>query len=232
VISSKDPTSGSSASTWLSVSDDLLWGFNHALSNRLAAITSIARILEYSDTGLDPLLAALNSEIGTLEETLKLLRLVPRDSHAYPEPVLPEDLVPQALRLHGLRSDASDLEFETTVEGEPQPVWIRPGSLAHAILIALAAVSRDALAAGDRRVRVRVTTTEDLVTIAVLALAAHGGDSAVPDREREAVNELAAEGGGSCVSIDDAGGERGVEIRLPTLIAVRRREREEATSGG
>jgi hypothetical protein len=56
-----DPTDSLTSPTeaWLSVCDDLLWAFNHALSNRLAALTSITRILEYSDTGLDPLLSAL-----------------------------------------------------------------------------------------------------------------------------------------------------------------------------
>ena len=39
--------------TWLNVSDSLLHGVNHALSNRLAALGAVARILEHSDAARD-----------------------------------------------------------------------------------------------------------------------------------------------------------------------------------
>ncbi len=227
------PISRSATDAWLSVSDDLLWGFNHALSNRLAAITSIARILEYSDTGLDSLLSALSGEITSLEDTLKLLRLVPRDPRAPAEPVLLEDLVPEVVRLHELRTDVADLGFETDFEGEPQPVWIQPGRLAHTLLIGLATASRVAIAVGNRVVLVRVRATGDVVSIEVVAKGHDQGarlGGLMTDFESQAMGELIADAGGE---FDEVGGggeeeERGVAIRLPTLVAVRARERDRA----
>src|SRR5690606_34198322 len=174
------------------------------------------------DTGLESLLSALSREISSLEETLKLLRLVPRDAHATAEPVILDDLVPEVVRLHGLRTDVADLAFETDFEGEPQPVWIQPGRLAHVILIALTMVTRAATAAGSRVVTIRVRATEDVASIEVVP--GRNGDGAPPgglatDLETEAVRRLLVDAGGEFGEMSGGGAEqRGVVIALPTLI--------------
>lgn len=224
---SEDPLADAGTDAWLTVSDDLLWGFNHALSNRLAAISSITRILEYSDTGLDPLLSALSDEIATLEETLKMLRLVPRSPRSTAEPVLLNELVPEVVRLHDVRSDSTDSRVESRFDEGLQPVWVHPDRLSHALLIVLAAVSRRASRSGARVIAVSAGSGEEVATI-------HFSIPSSPEplsldvwfapAEIAMVGRLVGEGGGD---FRDAGSERpGVEIRLPTLLAVRKRERD------
>jgi hypothetical protein len=222
----EDPIADTGIDAWLAVSDDLLWGFNHALSNRLAAISSITRILEYSDTGLDPLLAALSEEIETLERTLKLLRLVPRSPRSTAEPVLLNELVPEVVRLHGVRSDATDLRMETYFDDGLQPVWVDPARLSHALLIVFAAVSRFAYRSGERAIAVRAGSTAELATIGFTTPSGVGAPSlsaSFDPAEVAMVRRLIAEGGGE---LRDAESDPpGVELRLPTLLAVRERER-------
>jgi hypothetical protein len=227
VESFEDPITDTDGDAWLSVSDDLLWGFNHALSNRLAAIASITRILEYSDTGLDPLLAALSDEVVTLEGTLKLLRLLPRSTRSVAEPVLLNELIPEVLRLHGIRADASDLRVEVLHDEGLQPVWIDSARLAHALLIVLAVVTRTAVVRREGVITVHARSTTELATIVF----------AVPDdpppalwttfraAEVERVRRLVADAGGEFVEGDGEDPRGSVMIRLPTLLAVRARER-------
>lgn len=223
----EDPLANAGTDAWLTVSDDLLWGFNHALSNRLAAISSITRILEYSDTGLDPLLSALSDEIVTLEETLKLLRLVPRSPRSTAEPVLLNELVPEVVRLHGVRSDSTDLRVESRFDEGLQPVWVHPARLSHALLIVLAAVSRHASRPGARVISVSAGSGEEVATIHFTIPSSPEPlslDASFAPAEIAMIGRLVGEGGGD---FRDAGSERpGVEIRIPTLLAVRKRERE------
>lgn len=218
------------ASVWLSVSDDLLWGFNHELSNRLAAITSIAKILEHSDTGLDPLLSVLTGEIQTLENTLDLLRLIPRNPDGVPEPLLLEDIIPEAVRLSEMRGDFRDFGYETAFEGDAQPVWMEYASLVHALLISLGTVSRATREAGGGRVVIRVDSAPERVIVRVRP-AGVAGESSTPGehvatREVELGRSLVVPYGG-CFDVEEKG--EGVRLELPTLLAVREaRER----SGG
>jgi hypothetical protein len=226
---SDDHLGESASNVWLAVCDDLLWGFNHALSNRLAAITSITRILEYSDTGLEPLLSALSDEIVTLERTLNLLRLVPRNPNGTEEPVILDDLLPEVLRLHQVRGDLLDLVFDLKFEGEAQPVWLEPARLTHALLVALGTFSRAAMAAGDKSVEVRVSSSESAV---VIELRAHGqgvanrssGTIFTPDEAGLMRLLIGGAGGNLEEGADDRG--RFIVLRLPTLLAVRERERD------
>jgi len=234
VNSSRPPTAEHPSTAWLSVSDELLWGFNHALSNRLAAITSITRILEYSDTGLDPLLTALSEEISTLERTLDLLRLVPRNPDGMAEPGRIEDILPNAVRLHQLRGDVRELEIAMHFEEESQPIRAEPASLTHALLTALACVSRSANAIGAQSITLGVQSTESRVVV-VFQIA--GGDAISFDQEictpaeADLIKGLIGPDGG-VLRQAFGGASDGVvagahlEIDLPSLLATRQREAE------
>ncbi len=222
-----DQQTGGATNAWLAVCDDLLWGFNHALSNRLAAITSITRILEYSDTGLEPLLSALSDEIVTLERTLNLLRLVPRNPHGMEEPVILSDLLPDVLRLHQVRGEVNELTFDLHFNGETQPVWLEPARLTHALLLAFGAVSRAAKAVGATSVHTHVGSTDAAVMIEIGSAAGDGRVATgefFTDGEAEMMRMLMGESGGEFEEGNGDGGSHLV-LRLPTLLAVRQRER-------
>jgi hypothetical protein len=225
------PAPPSPAEVWLSVCNDLLWGFNHALSNRLAALTSIVRILEHSDTGLDPLLGVLSEEIGNLERTLSLLRLLPQNPAEAPEAVLLQDLIPPLLELHRLQNDGRDLEFDLDLDSTTFPVWVEPSALSHAILLLLAATSRAARRAGSTAVSIRYHGNERSVALAIATLPSEGNgelgeDSWMPIDTR-VVERLLDPTGGELVKEYGAGDPREgarFELRLPTLLEVRERE--------
>lgn len=216
------------ADVWLTVCDELLWGFNHSLSNRVAAITSISRILDHSDTGLDPLLSALTGEIDTLERMLSLLRLIPRDRDGSPEPVLVEDLLPDVLRLHELRGGACG--FDVQKSGDPQPVWMARASLIHALVLALGAAGRAARDGSVGGIRVDSSEEKVMVEIASSVAAAHGapvGSSALSEGERTLLGVLIGDAGGEVAEgKGEATGRWELRLGLPTLIAVRSRERD------
>jgi C4-dicarboxylate-specific signal transduction histidine kinase len=213
----------------LTVSDDLLWGFSHALSNRLAAISSITKIIEYSDTGLDPLLSALSDEISTLDRTLALLRLIPRNPDGTPEPVNLSELLPELLEVHRLRGEMREFRVTLREDGEALPVWAEPARLGHALLLLLDAVTRSARPTGDQELDVALTGDE---VYAIVRLELRGADGGAGNEgkplspvETGVVRELLEESGGElCADGDSVDGGFRFEVRIPTLPEVRRRE--------
>jgi hypothetical protein len=207
----------SPAEAWLGVSDELLAAANHALSNRLAALISLVRVLEYGDAAANPLLAVLQQEVDRLEQTTGLLRLLPRDAYDQPEPVLLADVLPSVLALHRLRGDAREIEFEVRESADPAPAWVSPGLLSHALLMTLDAATRVALRAAAASVEIASTGSDEHVGVVVEL-----PDGAKLDEAESALlasaEALLRQAGGELVS-----GAR-IEVRLPTLAAARRRE--------
>jgi hypothetical protein len=226
------PAATGAGDAWLSVCDELLWGFNHALSNRLAALTSLVRILEHSDTGLEPLLTVLSGEIGTLDRTLALLRLLPRNLDELAEPVRLQDVLPAVLELHRLQSDAREVEFLLDADEHCLPAWIQPSRLTHALLLLLARVSRATRQAEPTQAMIRCSGDDDEVRVVVDAAGARPDPAS---RERDgvlaAIEGLVGHAGGEVREARIGGAAVGGlrwELRLPSLLAVRRRERSAA----
>ncbi|CAN5677517.1 hypothetical protein BH23GEM3_BH23GEM3_05200 [soil metagenome] len=222
------------ADAWLGVSDDLLWGINHALSNRLAAVAAVVRILQFSDTGLDPLFSVLGQEITNLEKTIALLRLLPRNPDEQPEPVHLTDTLTSVLALHRLQSDGRDLEYEVDAAPDVLPVWIEPSTLAHALLLLLSSAARIAERAGNTSISVTCRGDEDWATLAIESPPPQPGAGEAEESEWDdswkpvdaRVVEVLLEGAGGELMESRFAGDpaRGVcyRMRLPTLLAVRR----------
>jgi hypothetical protein len=217
------------AEAWLGVSDELLWGFNHALSNRLAAISSVTKILEYSDTGADPLLDVLSEEIATLEGMLGLLRLLPRNPDGIAEPIRLEDILPQIIGLHRLRGDVRELEFPLETEADLPPVVAEPAVLSHALLLVLGPVSRFAQEGGAAGVMVRARGVPERAEVVFESLSDPDADrplSRTDETELAAAERLLTTIGGSIGLSDEEKGRPRVgriEVLLPTLQAIRTR---------
>jgi signal transduction histidine kinase len=213
------------AEAWLGVADELLAAVNHALSNRVAALISLARVLEYGDAAGNPLLVVLQQEVERLEQTTRLLRLLPREAHDQPEPVRLADVLPDVLALHRLRSDARDVKFEVRESSDPAPAWVSPGLLSHALLMVLDAATRASLRATAASVPVTVYGDADIVAV-VVELPAEAGLAAEETTLLASVGEMLRQAGGELAAgVPNAGaGPARIEVRLPTLAAVRKRE--------
>jgi hypothetical protein len=209
---------------WLATLERLQRGLNHAMSNRIASLASVISILEPGDVEL---VRQLGDEMTRLERLLALLRLLPRPSEPRAEPVQVADFAHDVGTLLAHHPGLRDERLVTTGLEAAPPVRCRLHALQHALLLLL----EEAGLAG-----------------APLALAAHGTDAALTLTVGAAAGTQAADEALPGIARDDAGraaqallaadealvwtaGEGpawGAWIRLPTLLALRARERARA----
>lgn len=203
---------------WRAVSDELIAGIHHALNNRVGALAAVAQVLQGEMPPGHPLRAALAHEVERLQDTVKSLTLLPARGGAA-EPIQLGELFPALLALfelhHGMR------DTECVVDGAPDvlPLYAEPPLLAHVLLTLMVAAGRAARAGGGR-VRVRYGGDTEWVEIGV---AAEGGGEPDTPMDAAAVRPWAERMGGELRAGPDASG---FVLRLPTLLEVRRRERE------
>lgn len=204
---------------WLSVHDDLLRGLTHALSNRLGTISATAYMVE-----LQPASAAatLRSESERLDSLLALFRLLPRRAEALAEPVIPTDILAQAIAITHHHPESRDMLVHIAPEGDLQPAYAEPGQMAMALCVALGTARRCAGVGGS--VTVRVASTTDVVELETIGHGAEGAAAAAPDGESAgdlaAINWLL-----DAVHGDGTLGTAGATVRVPTLQAARRAQR-------
>lgn len=225
---------GTGAEGWLGVSDGLLRGINHALSNRVAAVGAVARILERGDTGGEPLMRALLGEVEQMERVIRLLQLLPRERDGgAPEPVHVPDLLGDVVMLHQLQSALRDVTCEVAAGADTAPVWIEPVLLTHALLMLLNDAARVVQLAGSGRLLVHCDSdaawtrvTVEAHTAAPVAAGAGAPTDSLATVEPETVAMLLRSSGGELVveERNPAGGTERWQLRLPTLAEVRRRE--------
>jgi hypothetical protein len=220
----REPAAGE---PWQTVADELLGAVNHALNNRLAALISLVRVLEFGETGTNPLFDVLREEVDRLEQTTVLLRLLPREPNEAPEAARLTDLLEPALALHRLRGRARDLDYQIVEGGDSTPVRVPPTATTHALLILLAALTPASAPSGAGPIRIAFSEADGEARMSVELPPEI--TAALDDGEGEANTRLAAVGallrgmGGSLVRGEaTAGAARGVEVRFPTLAASRR----------
>jgi signal transduction histidine kinase len=222
----------SSSDAWLARSDELLGAINHALNNRLAALGSLARVMESAGPSGDPLLTMLVQEVDRLDHTLSLLRLLSREAGAEPEPILLPDLLPQVIALHRLQGAAHDVAFDAAAAASVLPILAGRSSLIRALLLFLAEAERAASGAARRPLEVQCRgDQEEVAVVAEVPAPANSPDgrdaeSAGDMETTRAIEGLLVGSGGRFVRHAGAGaGEASLQLRLPTLSAARRRER-------
>jgi hypothetical protein len=201
---------------WLRVCEQILRGLNHALSNRIAGVAALAGVLEPGDGAL---VTQLQHEIGRLEHVLVLLRLVPQAPHGHAEAVRLQDLVPEAIELAQHHPDVRDAAIEVAPLETIPPLRCHPVALQHALVMLLVETTG---ALG--RTSLRCVATDAAITIVV-------GDATIPidvtpGRAMHPMalalhSRLAADG---ALVWDDGRGQT-FSIRLPTLAALRARDR-------
>jgi hypothetical protein len=206
---------------WLSVHDDLLRGLTHALSNRLGTISAAAYMVELQPAAHLNTAATLRGESERLEELLQLMRLLPRRADANPEPVVPTDLVRQAIAINAFHPDARDIPATVVLDGDLQPAYVEPGAFTMAVAVLLGVAQR--AGGSDGRVEVTISSTVDVVRLALRGIRADG-HVGVPDEwvgaDLDAINWLLAVSGGR-----GALNHHEVLLTVPTLQAARRAQR-------
>ncbi|HEU4628838.1 MAG TPA: hypothetical protein VFS08_03805 [Gemmatimonadaceae bacterium] len=202
---------------WPAAADGVLRGLAHELSNRTGTIAAVAEALaaERPDSRLA---TALSSEAERLQELLRLLRLLSTDATRPAEPVRPADVLDDALALFALHPGgrAASAQLAGALDEAP-PVRARVPALTRALLVLLAAV-----ADGGGPVGVCATSDDAWLVLRVAGEGVPPDEADWADAVAEARALVAADGGEVARSAD---GE-GVELRLPTLVALRRAERE------
>jgi signal transduction histidine kinase len=201
---------------WRSVSDRLIAGLCHELNDRISALAGIVHIARM-EAALDPaMIQLLDGELARLEEASRLLRALPDDGGAGPEPVHLPELIPLILGLHRHHNGLEEVPID--VDGEPgsPPVVARWSHLSKALLVLLAAAARAAAPAGRVRLQYRGEGGDLLLRIA--ASGGHGGG-----HDGNARNGIAAaravfvEAGGDLVEATAEDGAPAYEARLPGL---------------
>jgi hypothetical protein len=218
---------------WLRVSEKVLKGLNHKLTNRVAALEAVVTVFDPT-IGPDPeLVTALATEVANLHALLRLFRLMPAEPFAEPEPCRIQDVLPQVLQLHQHHADLKEIGCELHEDLEAHPVLVRQSALLRCVLVLLEGAAGSALRSGTQHaIQVAYTQvgTEVVITIdgpSPPAQLIFSGEGSL----LHAVRSALAHAHGHVIAIAtpmDGYDRMRFEIRLPTLSAARQLERDSA----
>lgn len=214
---------------WLRVSEKVLKGLNHQLTNRIASLEAVVGIFQDGEPFEPEVIAALAQEVSRLNHLLQLYRCMPAEPFAGSEPVRLQDIVPQVLELHGHHADLRGISVEVDADFETLPLLVRPSALLRCLLVLLGSGAGNALRAGSGALRFAYTGDATSVRVTFEAPQPGGqaiftGEGSLVHAVRSALAHAFAEVGVTVVNTAD--GERiRYELRLPTLPEARRRER-------
>lgn len=219
---------------WLRVSEKVLTGLNHQLTNRSAALDSLVTVMASEGETDKVMFEALQDEIVRLIELLKLYRLLPAESSPVAQALRLQDIIPQIVRLHSHHADLRS--FTVTLQGDQDtdPVLIRPSALMRSLLVLLESAAGNAARSGrsgtlslgygqDGADAVRIT----LEAAAPVGHMVYTGQGSLVHAVRGAIAH--AHGSVEAMIVDASDGPllRYV-LRFPTLAEGRRRESDSA----
>ena len=211
----EDRDAPSPCEAWLSASSVVLSGLHHALNNRVTSVSALAQLLAL-DAGPAAEQRTLVEEIRRLEDTLRLLRLVPRRSRE-PIPLHLPYLLPDVLALARHHRETGEARYEVRSDPEMLPVLVEESAAVHALLLLVVEAGRCARTEGNGEVLLRCGGDERWATLDVEV----EGCTPAAGVARAAGGILAVVGG----EVSAVPG--GYRVRFPTLPEARRREREE-----
>ena len=216
---------------WLRVSEKVLKGLNHQLTNRVASLEAVVGILDDGEPFDPEVLRALASEVSRLNQLLQLFRCMPAEPFAGAEPVRLQDIVPLVLELHGHHADLRNIPVVVDADFDTPPLLVRPSALLRCLLVALESGAGNSLRAGKQEgLHLTYNGEDNWVRIVFEAPQPDGqalfaGEGSLVHAVRNALAHAFAQV--SATVIATAQGERiRYELRLPTLPEARRLERE------
>lgn len=217
------PASAEASEVWLRTANDFLCGLNHALSNRVSTLASVflGGDTEGSD---DDARERLDVETAKVDALLRLYRLLERSEGAPAEPARVDDAVSDALALLAYHPEVRFVACTASGEGDVPPVLLVPSALVHALLVLLCAAAERA-GPGAAGIQVHYSGTPEWVTIAVETRAPVPEGQTVEVEELRAVRWLLRSAAIVEAEARATDGGMRLELRLPTLANLRRRER-------
>jgi hypothetical protein len=208
-----DLYSGAGAAQWAALSDALLAGLVHMLNNRVTALSVCAELASMGDAQMVTD-GVLTTEVRRMQAAIALIGLMSSRPHQ-PEALELRPLLDDALAIHAHHPRTRLVECEVVAKGAMQPVRAQRWALLRLMLVLVDAAKEAAtsattravfrLASDEREVRLHIVTPSD------------GGPYAA---------EMAATCGGA---LSRSGEE--LVLTLPSLLALRQREREGPASG-
>jgi nitrogen-specific signal transduction histidine kinase len=211
------------------IRDGILRGVAHALSNRVAALSGVAGLVEFGDLSAQRLSRALGAEVSQLGALVDLLRLLAADARQRGEAIELQAVLPQIVALHALHADLRDVVCTVAHDRETPPVHVTRSALVQAVLILVDAAKRDVVAS-QGSVSLRYEGDPTWVTVAVESnrglVASDGIDDVAQLRDRvgRLVTQLDPALGFDVGTVHVPSSGLRLALRLPTLTEVRRRE--------
>ncbi len=208
-----DPVSDS----WARLSDSLIGGIAHALSNRIATLSALSELMRMEDS---PSVNAdmLREEVGRLELLVQHLRLLGDESAAPAEALQLPEVTAVAIALHKYHRDLRDVTVIMGGDIRVEPVHVSRSRLVRALLMLLAA---SAVAAGrENAVHANFSAEDALVRVKMGPDAKTTWSAEPSDALLAGARSWLGDGEGS-ISRDGAM----ILLELPSLAAVRKRER-------
>ncbi len=220
---------------WLRVSEKVLKGLNHQLTNRVAGLEAVVGVLQDDEPVEPQMVAALAKEVSRLHHLLQLFRCMPAEPFAGAEPVRLQDIVPMVLELHGHHADLRVIDVEVAGDAETLPLLVRPSALLRCLLVVLESGAGNALRSGaSGGLTLSYAGDSAWVRVVFEAPQPEGqsiftGEGSLVHAVASALSHAFAQVGATVVGSET--GERiRYELRLPTLPEARRLEREAAAS--
>jgi hypothetical protein len=152
---------------WSWVSDQVVAGLCHDLSDRLSSLMGLLQLAEL-DGAIEPSVGApFRSELERVEELVRLFRLLPGGRTERAEPVRLVEALPVVSAL--LRRHRGLESMRLVVETGADPVIrARWGTLVRLLLLLAATAARGARAAGSTEVLVRIGSTESSAVVELM----------------------------------------------------------------
>jgi len=135
---------------WLRVSEKVLTGLNHQLTNRTAALDSLVGVVAGESEPDKAMIAALQDEIVRLIDLLKLYRMLPAEPSSRAQAMRLQDTMPQVLRLHMHHADLKGVTVALDGDPDTDPVLVRPSALLRSLLVLLESGAGNASRAGRK----------------------------------------------------------------------------------
>ena len=220
---------------WLRVSEKVLKGLNHQLTNRIASLEAVVGIFRDGEPFEPEVVTALASEVARLNHLLQLFRCMPAEPFAGAEPVRLQDIVPQVLELHGHHADLHAIAVEVDADEETHPLLVRPSALLRCLLVVLESGAGNALRSGATdALKFAYSGDGEWVRLVLEAPQPSGqpiftGEGSLVHAVRQALAHAFADVDATVVS-GRAGERIRYELRLPTLREARRLERERSAA--
>ncbi|MBL8961950.1 MAG: HAMP domain-containing histidine kinase [Gemmatimonadetes bacterium] len=213
---------------WLRVSEKVIKGLNHQLTNRVASLEAVVTLMSDEEEVPDlQLMSSLTQEVKRLSQLLHLYRLMPAEPFVTTEPVRLQDVVTQVMELHGHHADLRGIPIEVDHASETAPVLVRPSALLRCLLVLLESAAGNALRAGSAgTLHVAYGGDADLVYVTFEAPCPPGqllftGDGSLVGAVNSALAHV--HGHADVQLLRDGGTERiRYVVQLPTLLAARR----------